>query len=567
MPRAQRPDAVSTSERSAPPPRTEWETNQTFTGWMFRSGRFPVKIPGQMNSGGRTPDDPDRDRPFATDHLDRDLRGRSVRGAFVTLTGQGLRFVLQFATQITLARLLVPDDFGLVGMVMAVTGFILLFKDLGLSMATVQKDGINHRQVSTLFWINVAASVVLMAVVAGLAPAIAWWYGEPRLTGITMALAGGFLLGGLAVQHVAILRRQMRFRALAAVDVGSQALGFAVGVGAALAGAGYWALVASQLTVAAGTMLLAWVLCGWIPGRPERGVGTRPLLRFGGGITVFSIVNYIARNLDNVLIGKVWGAAALGQYGRAYGLLMLPLNQVNAPVSGVAIPALSRLQNDPDRFRRYYLGAVRLIALVTMPAVAVAVVLADELVVLILGPQWAEAGRLLAILAIAAWIQPVFNTAGWLFVSLGRTGRMARWGVVSATVIVTAFLVGLPWGARGVATAYVVAIYILAMPGLWYAYRGSPVRVRDTLGATGRAAGLSWALFAAVLGVRLGIDVASGPARVALGCTAALVALGLLYAAWPGLRAEFRFLGSLIADQVRAVRPRPRSDDGGIVVP
>ncbi len=148
---------------------------------------------------------------FDTEYLKADLKGRSVRGGAVTMAAQGIKFFLQIGSTVVLARLLTPEDFGLIAMVTAVTGFVMMFKDMGLSMATVQRAEIDHAQISTLFWINVVLSLAFMLLTATLAPAIAWFYSEPRLTWITLALAGAFIFSGFTVQHQALLRRQMNF--------------------------------------------------------------------------------------------------------------------------------------------------------------------------------------------------------------------------------------------------------------------------------------------------------------------------------------------------------------------
>ena len=266
-----------------------------------------------------------------------------------------------------LARILTPRDFGLIAMVAAVTRFILVFKDLGLSMATVQKAEINHGQISTLFWINIAISSALMLLTMALAPGVAWFYKEPRLAWVTLALASAFIFGGLTVQHQALLRRQMRFVTLATIDISSMAAGVATGVICGLAGLGYWSLVLMQLvtpiTMAAGV----WIASGWRPGPPVRRSGVREMLAFGGYLTGFSVVNYFARNLDKILLGRFWGSQSVGIYTKAYFLLLLPLSQVTAPITAVVVPALSRLQNEPKRYRNYYLKAIKLIAYITAP--------------------------------------------------------------------------------------------------------------------------------------------------------------------------------------------------------
>ena len=415
---------------------------------------------------------------LSTEHLKADLKGRSVRGGAVTMLAQGAKFFLQMGSTVVLARLLTPQDFGLIAMVTAVTGFVAMFKNMGLSMATVQRAEINHGQISTLFWINVVLSIGVMLVIAVLAPAIAWFYGEPRLTWITLALAGAFIFGGLTVQHQALMRRQMCFGSLALIQTVSMLVGIVTAIIAAWYGAGYWSLVLMELASASASVLGVWVACDWRPGLPVRRSGVRKMLAFGGNLTGFNFLNYFARNADNLLIGKFWGSGQLGLYNKAYGLLTLPMRQITAPIAAVAIPALSRLQNDPERYRQYYYRAISTIAFITMPLVAMLAALSDEIITIVLGSQWTGAAIIFKMLAIAAFFQPVVSTTGWVFVSLGQTKRMMYWGLIAVPVIVLSFIVGLPWGVVGVATSYTVCdIFILMVPCLLFTFRYSPINL------------------------------------------------------------------------------------------
>lgn len=443
------------------------------------------------------------DGHFHTDHLMADLNGRSVRGGMVTVSAQGAKFFLQLGSTAVLARLLTPMDFGLIAMVAAFTGFVSLFKDLGLSMATVQRERISHEQVSTLFWINVALSLVLMMIAAAMSPVVAWFYGEPRLTLITVAISATFILGGLTAQHTALLRRQMRFVPLVAMEI----LAMAAGIGAAIAlaawGAGYWSLVAMTATTATTTMVLAWLFSGWRPGLPKRTADVWPMISFGGNLTGSNVLSYVSRNADNVLLGWAYGAGVLGLYSRAYSLMLLPINQFNAPVSTVAVSALSRLADDPSRYRRAFTQFLASITIATLPVVTFLLLEASSVIRLLLGDQWLGAVPIFQWLGIAALCQVVTQTNGWLFISQGRTGDMLRWGCVGSTLTVISFIAGLPWGAVGVAAAYAISSVLIRTPiVLWWVCRRGPVRVRDYLGAC--SGGLSVAALAAafVLSVR-----------------------------------------------------------------
>ncbi len=394
------------------------------------------------------------------------------------MVAQGVQLLVQMVSTVVLARLLTPQDYGLIGMVTAVTGFILMFKDLGLSMATIQKAEINHGQISTLFWINALLGTAVMLVTAALAPAIAWFYGEPRLTWITLAMSGALVFGGLSVQHQALLRRQMRFGSLALILIVSLSVSILAAIIAAWYGAGYWALVIMYLADAICGFVGVWVACGWRPGLPVRGTGVRSMVALGGNLTAFNILNYFARNLDNILIGKFSGSGPLGLYSKAYGLLMFPIQQITSPIAAVAVPALSRLQNDPERYRRYYYRAINTIAFITMPLVVILAALSSEIMRIVLGNRWTGASPIFKVLAFAAFFQPVVSTTGWIFISLGQTRRMMHWGLIAVPVIVLSFIVGLPWGAMGVATSYTVCgILILTVPCLLFAFRYSAINL------------------------------------------------------------------------------------------
>ncbi|MCA1636363.1 MAG: lipopolysaccharide biosynthesis protein [Acidobacteria bacterium] len=433
-----------------------------------------------------------RDRHFRTDRLKANLGARTARGGIVTIASQGFKFAAMVVATVVLARLLRPTDYGLVGMVAVVTGFVTLFKDMGLSAATVQHEEITHAQVSTLFWVNVALSVGVAALTAVIAPLVAWFYGEPRLTAITLAYCAGFLFSGLTVQHEALLRRQMRFGALSV-------------------------------------------------GPPSRDSGVRSMLVFGGNFTGFSVINYFARNIDNVLIGRFWGSQQLGLYVKAYQLLLMPLDQINSPITTVAVPALSRLNDAPQRYRSAYLRILEKVAMLTMPGIAFMIAVSDWLVLIVLGPQWTEAGRIFAVLGIAALVQPITNTTGWLFITQGRTRHMLQWGVVGSTLIVISIVVGLPWGTLGVATSYSLVFAVVVTPLLFYFVgRSGPVRAADFYVTAAPAFCASLSVLASVFLFRRLVEVPSPLVGLAAASVIALVSALAVLCALPAGRKALR---------------------------
>jgi O-antigen/teichoic acid export membrane protein len=483
---------------------------------------------------------------FETEHLKADLKGRSVRGGIATMLGQAATFVVQTASTVVLARLLTPEDYGMIAMITAVTGFVTLFKDLGLSMATVQKAEITHEQVTMLFWINVALSAVVMLIVMALAPVIAWFYGEPKLLPLTLVMAIGFVFGGLCVQHSALLRRQMQFGTLALIDVLRQVVSVLAGIIAALAGAGVWSLVYMPLAASVFNVVAVWIASPWRPGLPARHADVRGMLGFGANLTGFSVLNYFTRNADNVIVGYALGSGALGIYSKAYGLLEMPMKQINAPLNSVMLPALSRLQTDPDRYRRYYLQALAAIAMVTMPIVTLLFVIADDVVLILLGSQWTAVVTPFRWLAPAAFFGSINFAPGWLCVSLGRTNIQLRWAMLSAPAVVAAFLIGVNWGINAVAAAFSVtwcALFVLFL--VWACHR-SPVRFQDILGSL--AIPLVGSFTGAAVTAGCGLMYHSGNSAIAHAVVSGLVFgvsyLGCLTAS-PAGRELLRFMATI----------------------
>ncbi|MCK4235559.1 MAG: oligosaccharide flippase family protein, partial [Candidatus Krumholzibacteria bacterium] len=270
-----------------------------------------------------------------------------------------------------------------------------------------------------------------------------------------------------------------------------------------------------------------------------RNSGVRSMLAFGGHLTGFNVVNYFSRNLDKILIGRYCGTGPVGLYSQAYRLLKLPLQQITTPIAAVAIPALSRLQDESERYRRYYYRAINMIAFITMPLVVMLAALSDEFILIVLGKQWVEVGTIFKVLAFAALVQPVLSTIGWVYISLGQTKRMMHWGFISVPVIILSFIVGLPWGALGVAISYTLcAVLLIPVPGLFFAFRHSPVTVAGFFKAVWHPTIISLIMYAVIELAQRSFAI-PGPVLVILySFVIGVVTLLVILAVWPGVRKE-----------------------------
>jgi len=377
--------------------------------------------------------------------------------------------------------------------------FSMLLQNFGTNgfiEATIQREEINHKQVSTLHWINVAINLTLTLLFMASAPLIAWFYKEPLLKPIVLMIAIPILLGGVSTQHQALLRRNMEFYKIAACDIGATLASLGIAILLAYWGWGYWALVArwiaSPLVTAAGS----WLLCGWRPTRPARGTGVRPMLSFALHTYGNFVLFYFCKTVDKMLVGRAYGSQALGNYDRAYQLSNMLPSQLLSPLNSVAMPAFSRLANDPAKYRQTYLNLLSVLAFVSMPASAVLTLTGKDLILLLLGPQWKSAGPIFSVFGLSIGVLILYSTHAWLHLSLGTPDRWLRWAVIAFIVTLLLFVAGLRFGPLGVATGYSAALYILTGPAIWYA--GRPIHLKLSSVISG-----VWKAFASALGAGL----------------------------------------------------------------
>jgi PST family polysaccharide transporter len=299
-------------------------------------------------------------------------------------------------------------------------------------------------------------------------------------------LSANFLIGSLSTQSGALLVREMRFGRQAVATISGALVSLSVAVALALHGYRYWSLVWSQLASGLVSTSLMFVLSPFLPGLPSRGTGLRKMLKFGAHITAFDLVNYFHRNLDNILIGRYWGAGPLGLYSRAYALLMFPIANLRGPINAVGFPAMSRLQNQPADYRNYYHRVTSMLALASMPFTAFLFLAAEPIIKIALGSQWTGIIPVFGILAIVAFVQPVITLWGMVLMSRGMGRRYLSIGIFNMACSAAGFLAGIHWGPVGVATGYAVATYLTAYPVLAWSFRGTPLCFQDFLSSVWR---------------------------------------------------------------------------------
>jgi polysaccharide transporter, PST family len=431
------------------------------------------------------------------------LRTRVMNGAILSLGAQVYRTVVGFVSGIILARLLTPDDFGLVAIASSCIAFVGVVQDLGLNMASIQREEIGLRQISGLFWISAGSGLIFAVLLTLLAPTVAWLFGDQRLKALTAVFAVTIAVGGFQSPLIALMHRQFRFKALAAIDILAGTTGVIAALIVACLTSSYWALVALPVVGSVTNLVCASLVCRFRPSAPSFEDDFRRLFKFGTGMFGYNISNYLARNADNLLIGKFCGGEELGLYDRAYRLLMLPLLQVLVPFGRVMLPLLSRLINEPHRYRAAYGESISLVMIATHPGIIFAVVFAGEVFRLLLGPQWEPAVPIFQWLGLCGLNQVMTSSLSWLLISQERTGDLFKVGLCNAVISIAAVVAGIRWGGLGVAIAYTIANNLAVAPVTWRMVgRRGPVSTGDLI-----SIGLPHALGAiASAGIMVGVS-------------------------------------------------------------
>ena len=445
------------------------------------------------------------------------LRGRVVRGLFWKGGSSMARQLLRIAVTVVLARLLSPHDYGVAGMVIVFAALVDIFGDLALGAALVQRPELSEEDRSTVFWVSTGAGLFFTLLGIALATPLAAFYDTPAVRPLFMVMSLSFVITAVGSTQAALLMRVMDFRGLELRLTGGAVVGSAVAIVLAWRGAGPWALIAQQVTTAAVATLLVWRVSSWRPRFTFSRVSLRDFASFSGRVFGTRLLFYANRNADNVLVGRYIGASALGAYTIAYNIMLLPSNQISAPVQGVLYPTFSRMQDDVPRVAQAWLSVNRIVGAISLPALAGMVMVAPEFVDVVLGPKWQSAVVVIQILAWVGMLQSLQGLNSAVLQARDRTGDLLRYGVIVCAASLTAFVLGLQWGLVGVAAAYAISSTLVEPYYTWL---------------TTRALGISFLAFPRAL---------AGVAQAVLGMVAA-IALARLLLSGAGLGAGLRLL-------------------------
>ena len=399
------------------------------------------------------------------------LRKSAIGGVKWTTASTVIVTILQLAQMSILARFLEPGDFGLMAIMMVVIGFSQAFQDMGVSNAIIQRPEISHTQLSSLYWLNIVAGAVLTLIVIAIAPLVAMFYEEPRITSLMILLSSTFILVAIGNQYRVLCQKNLNFRTMEIINVSTSAVSFIVAAVMAYKGYGVLTLVWAMITQAAlSSLLFLWIGLKHYhkPSLVYRHSELEGFYGFGMYQMGERSINYISANADKILIGKLVGINAVGFYNLAWQLIIFPLSKINPIINKVAFPVYSKVQNDSATLNRYYTLNVKLLSLVTMPLLAFLMFFSNEVVGLVFGEGWDTTASLLPILALVGILKALGNPGGALILAKGRADVGFWWNIGWAITIVVALTIGL-WIKDSLYTAaYILLGLSLTVGAIWH---------------------------------------------------------------------------------------------------
>jgi polysaccharide transporter, PST family len=407
---------------------------------------------------------------------------RVIKGGGISIIYHLVYLVIQLTQLIVLSRILTPEDFGIVGMAVAITGFIRLFQDMGFSNATIQRPSISQDLLSALFYINIIVGLVLMVFCWMAVPVASWIFKEDRVGEVILVMSLSIPMLSSRAQHRALMMRNMEFNRLNIVQIVSNLIGLVAACWCAvILNLGYWSIAVAQIVTSTVDMMMFWILSSWRPTKPQNYDGLKEAFNFGANITGSNILSWIWKQSDNLIVGARLGASELGYYTRAYSIFTLPMGIISGPIASAVIPGLSKLQHDSEKWLEVYGRAVRLLLFLGALMTIFLYINSDLLIYIFMGEGWTRSSEVFSVLSLSIIPAILWELARFEFLSLGRSDVMLKYSLIAGPLHVLMFWVGAGQGTLGVAWGLCIASWILTIPLIRMIIATSPITVREMI--------------------------------------------------------------------------------------
>jgi lipopolysaccharide exporter len=397
------------------------------------------------------------------------LRSQTFSGVRWTTFSSLGRTALQIVQVAILARLLTPADFGLFAVVLAIMAFLQIFADAGISNAIIHYQDITQKQLSSLYWLNVSASLLLATLVAVTSPWLSNWYHEPLLQYLLMLAATTLVASSLGQQIKVVAQKNLLFAKLAKVELIAAFFGFIAAICLAWLDAGVFSMIIGSLVTAVISSLLLWALLseGWRPKLRLQLGEIRKFLKFGAYMVGNNLANTFNMQIDILLGTRLLGAQLIGMYSLPKELSLRIAGVINPIITQVGLPIMASAQGNTPLLKRIYLQTIRMTASINFPAYVSLAIFAPEIVRLILGEKWLPAIPLLQIFACWALLRSIGNPAGILLMARGRADLSFKWNMLLLLIMPPTIWIGSQFGIMGMAVAMATIGVVLYIPS-WY---------------------------------------------------------------------------------------------------
>ena len=404
-----------------------------------------------------------------------------IKGVSWNLLEQICKQLISVVVTAVLARILSPNDYGLVALSTIFVGFICLFESLSIGSALIQRTNIDDRYISTSFWTSIATGIVLVILLFAIAPFASRYYNQPLLKEIIWASSINILIGPITAIHRNILAKNMKFKLISLINIMMAVASGVSSISLALLGFGVWSLVFGSIIGSIFIIPFVWNYEKWRPKLIFDVECFKDMFGFSSYLLASNIVFYFARNTDKLIVGKQLGANSLGFYTMAYTLMMKPIQQISWAITSVLFPAFSSIQGDIPRIRSAYLRVVSFIAIVTFPMMAGLMVVSSEFIQVLIGHKWLGVVAPLQVLCLVGALQSIGTTAGSIFNSIGRADLQFKTGCISSVGHIAGFFLSIKWGLMALVKVYLLTNIIFTIYTLFVASKQINLPLKDFL--------------------------------------------------------------------------------------
>lgn len=386
-----------------------------------------------------------------------ETKTKIVKGGFYLTIVNILSQLLAIVVNIVLARLLLPEDFGLVALTMTFIGFITLFTNMGFGSSIIHERDSTQEQLSSIYWLNYGLSIVSFLIIIGTAQFASNFYEETKLASIVYIAALSILINPLFIIHYKLLERDLEFSTISKVNLTGILVGSLAAIIGAFIGLGVYALILQTLVAVVVRLIFVLIVEKWRPSLYFNFKDIKHMVWYSLKFKASNMAMYFERNIDYLILGKFFSSVILGYYAFAYNIMYTPVKRISYIFSEVLFPSFSSFKNDKEKIINGYFKSVNLIALVSIPAMTILAFNADLIIHIGFGQKWDGAIPIVRILCFAGAIQSISQFGGVIFSSIGKPEVELYVSVGRTILTVLAIIIGVQYGVLWVAYLLVIA--------------------------------------------------------------------------------------------------------------